>query len=95
MISYLIKRYVKNYENIEDPKVRYAYGFLVGNIGIVCNLFLFLLKTTIGTLTHSLAILSDGFNNLTDSLSNLITIFGYRLAAKPADRQHPFGHGRM
>ena len=82
-------------EQVEDPNVRKAYGTCSSVVGICCNILLFVLKYVMGTLSHSIAIVSDAFNNLSDCASCLITLFGYKLAAKPADKGHPFGHGRM
>lgn len=95
MTNFLIRKFIKNSENIADPKVRLSYGILSGVIGIICNIFLFLLKFFIGSLIHSISIISDGFNNLSDCLSSIVTLVGYKIAAKPADKEHPFGHGRM
>ncbi|MCH4206217.1 MAG: cation diffusion facilitator family transporter [Solobacterium sp.] len=95
MTQFLIKRFIKDPENIRDEKVRLAYGTLTSAIGMCCNIFLFILKGIIGLTIHSISIVSDGFNNLSDCMSCLITLFGYRLSAKPADKEHPFGHGRM
>lgn len=95
MLDFLIQKLIRNYENTSDPSVRKAYGTFSSVIGIVCNLLLFGLKSTMGLFSHSIAIVSDAFNNLSDCASCLITIFGYKLAAKPADKNHPFGHGRI
>ncbi|MFV0550475.1 MAG: cation diffusion facilitator family transporter [Anaerorhabdus sp.] len=95
MINFLVKRFVKNYNDIENEKVRSSYGTLSSLVGIVCNVLLFTVKLTLGFLTNSIAITSDAFNNLSDSASCIVTLFGYKLAAKPADRDHPFGHGRI
>lgn len=95
MTEFLIRHFVKNPEQTEDEKVRLAYGNLSSWTGIVCNIFLFVLKLVIGLVMNSVSIVSDAFNNLTDCLSCLITLLGYKMAAKPADREHPFGHGRM
>lgn len=95
MTEFLIKLFVKDPENIRDEKVRLSYGTLTSATGMCCNIFLFLLKGVIGLMIHSISIISDGFNNLSDCLSCLITMFGYHLSAKPADKEHPFGHGRM
>ncbi|MGN0435225.1 MAG: cation diffusion facilitator family transporter [Wujia sp.] len=91
----LVKKFIKDYENVTDVKVRERYGILSSFVGIVCNVILFVSKFIMGTLTNSISIISDGFNNLSDCASCIITMFGYRLAAKPADKDHPFGHGRM
>lgn len=95
MTTWLINHFVKNQENITNEKVRFSYGRLSSLTGIACNIFLFLLKFTIGIMTASISITSDAFNNLSDCMSCLVTLFGYKLAAKPADKEHPFGHGRM
>ena len=95
MTDYLVKRFVKNSEDIHNQKVRLAYGVLSGVTGIICNIFLFILKFIIGTSVKSISIISDSFNNLSDSLSSVITLLGYKVASKPADEEHPFGHGRM
>jgi cation diffusion facilitator family transporter len=95
MTNFLIKLFVKDPENIRDEQVRLSYGTLTSAAGMCCNIFLFLLKAAIGMMIHSISIISDGFNNLSDCLSCLITMFGYRLSAKPADKEHPFGHGRL
>ena len=95
MSNVLVKMFVKDYDNIGEPRVRKSYGMLSSFVGIVCNIILFLTKFAIGALSNSIAIISDGFNNLSDCASCVITMFGYKLAAKPADKDHPFGHGRM
>lgn len=95
MVEFLIHRFIKEPDQIHDRSVRLAYGILSSVTGIVCNIFLFILKGTIGLLIHSVSIISDGFNNLTDCISCIVTLFGFRMASRPADREHPFGHGRM
>lgn len=95
MTNLLIKKFIKNSEDIYNPSVRLAYGTLSGIVGIICNVFLFILKFIIGSTIHSISIVSDSFNNLSDSLSSVITLLGYKVASKPADKEHPFGHGRM
>ncbi|MDD6257727.1 MAG: cation diffusion facilitator family transporter [Erysipelotrichaceae bacterium] len=95
MSKFLISHFIRNPDDITNEKTRYAYGFLVSMCGIICNLFLFGLKLISGYLMNSISIMSDGFNNLSDCMSCLITLFGYKLSAKPADKEHPFGHGRM
>ena len=94
MTEWLIRRFIKNADAVSYPAVRRRYGTLSSMTGIILNILLFLLKVLIGILSRSISILSDAFNNLSDCLSCLITLFGYRIAAKPADREHPFGHGR-
>ena len=95
MTDLLVKKFVKDYENVEDKKVRERYGMLSSITGIVCNILLFLIKYLVGLLTSSISIISDAFNNLSDSASCIITMIGYKAAAKPSDKDHPFGHGRV
>lgn len=95
MTNLLVKLFIRNGDNINDPVVRAKYGTLSSFVGIFCNVFLFTLKYIIGTLSNSISIISDAFNNLSDSASCIITLFGYKMASKPADKDHPFGHGRM
>lgn len=95
MTEFLLKAFVKNYRDTKDNTVRNAYGTLGGTVGIICNLLLSALKIIIGLITGSLSITADGFNNLTDMGSSIVTIIGFKLAGKPADSDHPFGHGRM
>ena len=95
MTDFLVKRFVKDYEKTDDIKVREKYGMLSSITGIVCNILLFVIKYLVGFLTSSIAIISDAFNNLSDSASCIITMIGYKAAAKPSDKDHPFGHGRV
>ncbi len=95
MTEWLIAKLIPDYENTSDLKVRLAYGNLSGGIGLACNAVLFLLKAFAGIATGSAAIMSDSVNNLSDGLNCLVTLIGYRVASKPADREHPFGHGRL
>lgn len=96
MISnFLVKMFIKNSDDIKNPKVRNAYGSLAGIVGIVINVILFSIKFIVGLAVGSIAISADGFNNLSDAGSSIITIVGFKLADKPADKEHPFGHGRI
>ncbi|NLC96721.1 MAG: cation transporter [Erysipelotrichaceae bacterium] len=95
MTQFLIDTFIKNNEDINNLKVRESYGTLSSLVGIVLNIILFLFKILIGTLSNSISITSDGFNNLSDCATSLITFFGFKMASKPADEEHPFGHGRM
>lgn len=95
MTELLVKRFVKNHGDVTDAKVRESYGALSSGVGIVCNILLFALKYAIGTAARSISVISDAFNNLSDCASCFVTLFGYKMAAKPADKDHPFGHGRM
>ena len=91
----LISRFVKNYQDTTNKKVRDSYGYLGGLVGIILNLILFATKLFIGIVSNSIALTADAFNNLSDVASSVITILGFKLASKPADREHPFGHGRL
>jgi len=93
--DFLVKKFVKKHEEINDIKVRESYGTLSSVVGIICNIILFIAKFIMGTLANSISIVSDAFNNLSDCASCVVTLFGYKMAAKPADKDHPFGHGRF
>lgn len=93
--NFLVKRFVKNSENVSDIKVRGAYANLAGVVGIITNLMLFIIKLSVGLFSNSVSILADAFNNLSDAASSIITIVGFKMANKPADAEHPFGHGRI
>lgn len=93
--KFLVSRFIKNHENTKDEKVRDAYGYLGGVVGIIVNALLFTIKLSVGMLTGSIAVTADAFNNLSDAASSVITIAGFKLASKPADEEHPFGHGRF
>lgn len=95
MIKIIIKKYIKNYQNVNDKFVRESYGLLAGILGIICNLFLFVIKLFIGIFINSIAVISDAFNNLTDLGSTVISIIGVKLSNRPADNEHPYGHGRF
>ena len=95
MISILSRIFIKNHANTSDPGVRRAYGVLCGAVGIFLNVLLFAAKYLAGTLTGSIAIVADAFNNLSDAGSSIITLLGFKLAAKKPDRDHPYGHGRF
>ena len=95
MTQLLIRLFIKNHTETKDNTVRQRYGKLGGFVGICCNLFLCVLKITVGIISGSISVLADGFNNLADMGSSVIAIIGFKLAGKPADNEHPFGHGRM
>jgi cation diffusion facilitator family transporter len=95
MTEMLIKKFIKNPEDIDNLKVRRSYGTLSSFVGIICNIFLFCAKYLLGTFSNSISIVSDAFNNLTDSAGCIVTLLGYKMSSKPADKNHPFGHGRM
>ena len=93
-MNFLVRRFIKNYQDTKDASVRTSVGKLSGIVGILNNLFLFVIKFVIGTIVHSVSIQADGVNNLTDAGSNIISILSFHLANKPADKDHPFGHER-
>ncbi len=95
MIKVLIKKFVPDYENINSKDVREKYGILSGTLGVLCNLLLFLVKLVIGLVMNSIAIISDAINNLSDMCSSVITIASSKISNMHADREHPFGHGRV
>lgn len=95
MIKLIIKKFVKNYNDVENKYVRESYGILSGILGILCNLFLFGLKLTIGLIMNSIAIISDAFNNLSDMGTSIVTILGVKMSNSLPDEEHPFGHGRI
>ena len=95
MISLLAKLFIKDYTNVTDSKVREAYGVLCGGMGIALNILLFLGKFLAGTISGSIAITADAFNNLSDAGSSFITLIGFKLGSQKPDPEHPFGHGRM
>ena len=94
MTEWLVKHFVKGYENAEDPAVRARYGQFAGIVGIICNIALCLGKGAIGLIAGSVSIIADALNNLSDAASNVISLLGFKLASKPADPGHPYGHGR-
>lgn len=94
-VGFLARLFVRLDDNASEASVRAAYGKLGGAVGIVCNLLLFALKLVAGLISGSFSVIADAFNNLSDLGSSLITLLGFKLAARPADKDHPFGHGRM
>ena len=95
MVSLIKRKFVKNSEKTSDPVVRRAYGTVSGIMGIVFNIILFAIKLFAGTVSGSIAITSDAFNNLSDAGSSVITLFGFKLSGAKPDDDHPYGHGRM
>lgn len=95
MTNLLISLFIKNKDHVEDSNVRNAYGKMAGIVGIMYNLFLFAGKFFAGVITGAISITADAFNNLSDAASSIITLVGFDMAGKPADKDHPFGHGRM
>ena len=95
MTDWLVKHFIQNPDDKDDPAVRQRYGLLSGGVGILLNLLLSAGKFLAGLLTGSIAVTADAFNNLSDAGSSVVTLAGFRLAAKQADDDHPFGHGRI
>lgn len=95
MTNLLLRLFVRDYKETDDPKVRSAYGKLAGVVGIVCNLLLCAGKLAVGVLSGSVAITADAVNNLSDASSSLVTLIGFKLAERPADDEHPYGHARI
>ena len=95
MITFLASLFIKDRRNYNSPEVRQAYGVLSGAVGIGLNILLFLGKWIAGTVSGSIAITADAFNNLSDAGSSIITLIGFRLSGQEPDPEHPFGHGRM
>lgn len=95
MINLLRRLFIKDYNNVRDPKVREKHGVLAVVVGIITNLLLFAGKITIGILTATYSIITDAINNLSDSINCFVALFGFKLASKPADKKHPFGHQRI
>lgn len=94
MTVFLLRLFIRDYKNTESAEVRQKYGKFSGAVGICTNLLLFALKMTAGLLFHSIAVTADAINNLSDSASSVVTLVGFKMAAKPADRKHPYGHAR-
>ena len=95
MITFLASLFIKDNKNYKEPSVRQAYGVLSGAVGIGLNILLFFGKWLAGTISGSIAITADAFNNLSDAGSSIITLIGFRLSGQEPDPEHPFGHGRM
>ena len=95
MGTFLFKKFIKNYSDVKDPKVRDSYGKLAGAVGIISNSLLCAAKMIIGWLSGSIAIVADAVNNLADASSSLITLVGFKLASMPEDKEHPYGHARI
>ena len=95
MTELLLKLFVKDYKNVKDQNVRKQYGVLGAVFGLIPSFMLFAAKLTIGILIANISIIADGLNNLSDFGNCFITIFGFKMSSKPADKDHPFGHQRM
>lgn len=95
MTDLILRIFVRDPKNTEDPAVRDKCGRVAGAVGIVTNFLLFLMKIIVGTVFHSVSVTADAVNNLTDSGSSVVTLIGFKMASKPADEKHPFGHARI
>lgn len=95
MTEFIMKRFVKNYEEIQDSQVRTRYVVVASIVGILCNVLLFAGKLLAGIFMQSIAVMADAFNNLSDAASSIVSYVGMKMASKPADEEHPFGHGRI
>lgn len=95
MITLLRKLFIKNYTEVDQPDIRKAHGKMASLVGIISNLFLFVVKLFVGILGNSISIIGDSVNNLSDMGSSVITLFGFKISGKPADKEHPYGHERM
>ena len=94
MTDLLLRIFVRDHQDPKQPRVRSAVGKLSGIVGIICNIVLFALKLAVGTISGSVAITADAMNNLSDATSSVVTLIGFKLAEKPADEHHPYGHAR-
>lgn len=94
MTKFLLRRFVGDYGDTKNLAVRAAYGKLSGTVGIILNALLFVLKLAAGILASSVSIIADAVNNLSDASSSIISLLGFKLAERPADKEHPYGHGR-
>lgn len=94
MTDWLTKTFVKNYSDVSNRDVRLAYGRMAGIVCIVCNIVLCAAKAAVGVIAGSVAIVADAINNLSDAASNIVSLLGFKLASRPADSGHPYGHGR-
>ena len=95
MTGLLLRLFVKNYKDTSDPKVRSAYGKLASLMGILCNILLFAGKLLVGIVSGAVSVTADAVNNLTDASSSVVTLLGFKLAERPADQEHPYGHARI
>lgn len=95
MTDFLVRTFVREYKNTEDTQVRTRYGLMASIVGICCNVLLFGAKLFVGMLVGSISVMADAFNNLSDAASSVVGFVGVKMAGKPADEDHPFGHGRV
>ena len=94
LTNFLIKKFIMDSNNVQNREVRKKYGYLGGFVGFISNILLFLIKMIMGLMVNSISLIADGVNNLSDVGTSAITILGFKLSSRPADKEHPFGHGR-
>ncbi|WP_243449399.1 cation diffusion facilitator family transporter [Clostridium acetobutylicum] len=95
LVKFIVSKFIKDYSNISNKKVRENYGILSSIMGLIVNLILFVIELSIGIFINSIAVIADAFHNLADVSASVITLIGFKLSNKPADKEHPFGHGRV
>ena len=95
MVKLIKQLFIKNYQMVNDAKVRVRYGVVAGGIGIFANVLLFIAKLVAGILSFSIAVIADAINNLSDFMTSIVTIIGFKLSGQPADKKHPYGHARF
>lgn len=95
MIKFLTRLFIKDYNNLQDPNVRRNYGNFASIFGIISNIFVCAFKIIFGLLFNLISLIADGINNLTDAGSSIVSLIGFKLSSKPADKDHPFGHARI
>ncbi len=94
-MDFIISKLIRKSDALNNPNARQIYGTVSGGVGIFCNIILFVFKLLAGVLSGAVSIIADAFNNLSDAASSVVTLVGFRMAGKPADLEHPFGHGRI
>ena len=95
MLDFLIKKFIADSQNVSDPTVRKNYGTFSSIVGLMVNIVLSLSKIIAGTVFNSISVTADGINNMSDAGSSIVTLIGFKMSGKPADRDHPFGHARI
>lgn len=95
MTKFLIEHFIKDSQNTENGKIRESYGRLSGVVGIACNVLLSIAKFSVGLIFNSISVMADAANNLSDAMSSVVTLIGFKMSGKPADKEHPYGHERI
>lgn len=93
-MEFIKKLFIKNYRDIESPAVHFRYGIVAGILGIISNIILFIAKIVVGVISGSITIIASAVDNLSDAGSSVVTIFGFKMSGRPADKEHPYGHAR-